>query len=126
MTAGRAMDPTVPECLACGVCCFTTLPTAIRVTGDDHARMGDAAEKYAVFFGNRCYMRVDEGRGHCSALEVDVERRRFVCGIYEVRPEVCRDLAHGGRACAAERHEKSGRPDVLVARLRDSRAPGGH
>ena len=120
------MSLPVPECLACGVCCFTTLPTAIRVTGDDHARMGELAEEFTFFHGNRCYVRVDEIRGHCSALRVDTERARFVCSIYEVRPQVCRDLAREGPACAAERHEKSTRPDVLLSQIRGAggRNPG--
>ncbi len=107
------IDPSVPECVDCGLCCFTTLPTAIRVTGDDHTRMGEFAEGFTVFHGNRCYLRVDEPRGHCAALKVDPTGSRFACGIYPVRPDVCRDLARGGAACAAERHEKSGRLDRL-------------
>jgi Fe-S-cluster containining protein len=107
-----------PECIDCGVCCFTTLPTAIRVSGDDHARMGELAEAFTAFHGHRCYMRIDESRGHCAALVVDARTRRFTCAIYDVRPSICRDLARNGPACAAERFEKGERPDALVERLR--------
>jgi Fe-S-cluster containining protein len=110
-----------PGCVECGVCCFTTLPTAIRVSGDDHARMGDVADAFTVFHGHRCFMRVDEDRGHCAALRVDTDAKRFTCAIYEVRPAICRDLAWNGAACAAERFEKSDRPDVLIERLRQER-----
>ena len=107
-----------PDCLECGVCCFTDLPTAMRVSGDDHARMGDLAESFTVFHEHRCFMRIDEARGHCAALQFDAERGRFACAIYDVRPNVCRDLARGGAACEAERFAKSDRPDVLASSLR--------
>jgi Fe-S-cluster containining protein len=102
----------VPDCLACGACCFSTLPEAVRVWGRDHERLGDRAEALTVFIGNRCYMRLVDG--HCAALVVDPIARRFACGAYDARPDVCRDLARGGAACEAERHEKGDRSRAFV------------
>jgi Fe-S-cluster containining protein len=101
----------VPECQACGTCCFSSLETYVRVTGDDYARLGDRAEALAGFVGNRAYMRMEDG--HCAALRIEAER--FVCSAYDVRPDVCRDLARGSRECAGEIATK--RPRTLV-RLR--------
>jgi uncharacterized protein len=103
----------VPECTACGTCCFSTLPEYVRVFGCDLDRMDDRAREYTHFLGNRCYMRVDEGR--CAALVIDPEGPRFVCAIYEMRPDVCRSLERGTGACLGERHEKGERP-LLAAR----------
>ena len=110
----------VPPCLACGACCFSLLPTYVRVTGDDHARLGDRADVLVRFEGNRAYMRMHDG--HCAALEVDPIRGEFVCGTYATRPQTCRDLARGEPACRGEIASKAERP--LLA-LRRGRAPQG-
>ena len=107
--------PDVPECLSCGTCCFSRLSEYVRVEGTDHARMADRAEELTTFLGNRCYMRMHEG--HCAALVVDEASGRFVCSIYETRPEICRALARASPACQAERHEKGERPAQLLRQL---------
>jgi uncharacterized protein len=61
-----------PTCLACGACCFSTLETYVRVTGQDYARLGEHAEQVTVFVGNRCYMRMEHG--HCAQLFAALEK----------------------------------------------------
>ena len=104
----------LPACLACGTCCFSLLDTFVRVTGDDHARLANRAEELVWFEGNRAYMRMVDA--HCGALELDARSGQFVCGAYDTRPQVCRDLARGSGACLAEREAKADRP--LLARNR--------
>jgi|SRR5579883_2064443 Fe-S-cluster containining protein len=106
----------VPECLSCGTCCFSNLETYVRVTGDDHARLGARAEELVVFVGNRAYMRMVDGR--CAALRVDRAARRFVCDVYEARPATCRDLARGSPSCLGELATKRDRP-LRALRLDD-------
>ncbi len=77
--------------------------------------MDDRARTFAHFLGNRCYMRIEDGR--CAALVIDPEGPRFLCAIYEVRPDCCRALERGGGACRGERHEKGQRPLLAVERL---------
>lgn len=96
------------DCLFCGVCCFSTLDTYIRVTGEDWARMGDDAERLAHFIGNKAYMRM--AGGHCAALRVERETGRFFCTAYEKRPETCRALGRGSPECLGELAEKGDRP----------------
>jgi Fe-S-cluster containining protein len=91
----------VPQCLSCGTCCFSTLETYVRVTGDDYARLDDRAEALTTWIGHRAYMRIIDGR--CAALRVDLRMRRFVCDVYETRPQTCRDLARGSPECLGER-----------------------
>ncbi len=95
-----------PPCLECGACCFSDLPDYVRVDGDDYARLGDDAEAWVSWKGNRCYLRMHEG--HCAALQVE-PGGRFVCAIYELRPATCRELERGSPACAGERDAKVGR-----------------
>lgn len=103
-----------PPCLRCGACCFSRLERYARVTGADHARLGDAAEQLSVFIGNQCYMRMHEG--HCGALLLDAAGS-YVCSVYELRPEVCRALGRESSACDAERSGKSGRAQAATRAL---------
>ena len=106
----------VPECLACGACCFSRLETFARVTGDDYARMGELAEGLVRFDGFRGYMRMADG--HCAALVLDARAGRWLCGAYASRPQVCRDLARGSGACLAELDAKAERPLVALRQAR--------
>ena len=108
----------VPECLKCGTCCFSLLLDYVRVSGDDHARLGERADELVWFDGNRAYMRMVDG--HCGALRVQVHSGEFVCDAYETRPQVCRDLARGSGACLGEIATKALRP--LLALSKSSRA----
>jgi Fe-S-cluster containining protein len=102
----------LPECLACGVCCFSRLDTYVRVTGDDHQRLGELAEALSCFVGNRCFMRMAEE--HCAALVVEHASARFVCSVYERRPATCRDLQRGSPECLGERALKGDRPAAAL------------
>jgi uncharacterized protein len=111
----------VPECLDCGACCFSTLETYIRVSGDDHARMGELAERYTRFIENRCYMLIADGR--CAALTVERETSRFPCAIYEHRPSICRDLARCSPPCFFEHATKTARAAAALHEPEGARAP---
>jgi hypothetical protein len=76
----------------------------LQVDGDDHARLGDAAEALTTFIGNRCYLRLTERR--CAALTVTSDHYR--CEVYGDRPKPCRQLERGSAECIAvlEREEK--------------------
>ena len=103
--ADGVLEPT--ECLRCGACCFAGDPRYVRVTGDDHERLGDLAEEYTRFIENRCYMRVEQDI--CAALQIDAERGEFRCRLYPLRPEICRTLQPGSPQCQAERQRKAER-----------------
>lgn len=101
------MPETPHDCGTCAACCFGDGERYVRVTGDDHARLGAQASAWTRFVGNRCYMRMVDG--HCAALVRDAATGRFACGVYELRPEVCRALERGSPACDAERLRKQER-----------------
>ncbi len=104
----------VPECLACGACCFSRLETYVRVTGDDHARLGERADELVRFDGNRAYMRMIDG--HCAALRVEISSGELFCSTYLTRPDACRDLARGSGACLGELEAKRDRPLLALGR----------
>lgn len=104
-------------CLACGTCCHSDLLTYVRVLGVDHARLGASVERLSHFIGNRCFMRMEDG--HCAALVIEDDL--FVCSIYTDRPEVCRELAEGSSACAAEISAKAARPKRTLRLLQARR-----
>jgi Fe-S-cluster containining protein len=114
--------PDVLDCLGCGACCFSTLATYVRVTGSDHARLGERADELVWFDGTRAYMRMVGG--HCAALRIEPETGRFFCTVYEARPDTCRDLARGSSACSAERAEKHRRP-LMALELARAKLPCG-
>ena len=103
----------VPECLACGVCCFSQLETYVRVSGDDHARLGARSDELVTFDGHRAYMRMVDG--HCAALLVE-SSGQLVCSAYDTRPQTCRDLARGSGACLGEIATKRERPLIALKR----------
>jgi Fe-S-cluster containining protein len=103
----------VPECLACGACCFSRLDTYVTVTGDDHVRLAERAEELVRFDGNRAYMVMVDG--HCAALHVAHDSGQLFCSAYLTRPEACRDLARGLPACLGEIATKSDRPLLALA-----------
>ena len=88
----------------------------MRVTGDDWARLGAGAERFAQFVGNRAFMRMRDG--HCAALEVRRDAAggtEFFCTIYENRPQICRDLGRGSPECLGELETKSAAVAAAVA-----------
>jgi hypothetical protein len=118
VSASPGVEPRggAPECLSCGTCCFSTLREYVRVTGDDHARLGADAERLTAFVGNRAYMKMADGR--CAALRIDGRTGRFACSVYDRRPDACRDLERGSPACLGELATKGDRPRRFLARVR--------
>ena len=106
------------DCTNCGTCCFSESPRHARVTGDDYERLGDDAERLVEFLGNQAFLRLSTTSGdapnHCAALVV--QDGRFLCSVYERRPQVCRDLERGSPACAGEIATKGDRPIRLLTR----------
>lgn len=117
-----ASDPdVVPECLACGTCCFSRLPDYVRVYGSDYERLGERAAALTEFHGNQCFMTMTEG--HCAALVLEADTGRFVCSVYALRPETCRTLERASPACRGELYAKGERPQVALAALRRGARP---
>ena len=82
----------LPPCTECGVCCFFDDPRYVMVFESDTHRLGERAEELTHWIGGRNFMRRTDG--HCIALKQQGEN--WLCSIYEIRPQLCRDFE---RAC---------------------------
>ena len=108
-------EPAPAGCMACGVCCFSRLPTYVRLSGEDWTRLGDEAERVAHFIGHRAHMKMADG--HCAALQLRADAtdgQKFFCAVYERRPQVCRDLARGSPECFGEIATKGTRAGLMT------------
>lgn len=84
------IDPGV-QCARCqAVCCRLTVP----VMPDD-----PTPARYIARDAHGMEMMARGDDGWCVALDRDTMR----CGIYALRPQVCRDFRMGGGDCRAER-----------------------
>ena len=128
---GNRQEP--PEdCTRCAACCFSESVRHARVTGDDHARLGDDAESLVTWIGNTAFMRLEvggssqaaRGLGRCAALAIDPVLGTFTCSIYARRPQVCRDLERGAGGCRGELASKADRPPRALLLLRSLTSRG--
>ena len=97
--------PEEPDCTACGACC---IGLSVILSASDEARL--AADEVLAL------TRIDsEGRwrsmkqrsgGACSALFRDAAGR-FLCSIYDRRPDACREFEGGSRRCVELREVRS-------------------
>jgi len=95
------------DCVSCGACCISPQDYETYVDVDD----GEAAliPKRMLLKRSRSYTslltkRTRDGFVVCTALK-GKPGRRVSCGIYDVRPGVCREFKPGGPACLASREE---------------------
>ena len=72
------------------------------MTGDDYSRLGADSERWVTWQNNHAFMHMIDG--HCVALKIEpgATGLKFVCQIYERRPQTCRDLARGSPQCDAD------------------------
>lgn len=85
------------DCQTCGACCSYSADWP-RFSTEEDAELDRIPEKFvsADLSGMRC-----EG-GRCSALGGEVGKHT-ACGIYDLRPHVCRACMPGGDDCLMAR-----------------------
>lgn len=90
------------------------------MTGDDHRRLGDDADRLVEWIGNLAFMKLagDGDVRRCAALLLDARSGTFACSVYENRPAVCRDLERGSGACRGELSAKGERPKRALSMVR--------
>lgn len=69
----------------------------------DRARLGARLAEVAVELDGRWFLRMTHG--HCASLSVDERAQRYLCAVYELRPDACRAFSEGSRACELIRRE---------------------
>jgi Fe-S-cluster containining protein len=100
------------ECTACGACCFDDDDRYVELWSVDQERLGASLHRVAVARDGRLFLRMLEGR--CASLRVTqtssaevTGARSFTCAIYDRRPDACRALARGSRACIEARRARA-------------------
>ena len=82
------------DCLKCGKCCrFVALPFGGKITPD--------VVRWHNAHGIKVVQKEELGMFHGKVL-IPLECKHFKdgrCGIYEERPQVCRDFESGGEVC---------------------------
>lgn len=85
------------DCQACGACCSYSAEWP-RFSTEDDAQLDRIPQKFVA--ADESGMRCDGVR--CSALSGEVGKHT-ACGIYDVRPDVCRACMPGGDDCLMAR-----------------------
>ena len=85
------------DCQSCGACCSYSAEWP-RFSTEDDAQLDRIPEKYVA--ADLSGMRCDGVR--CSALTGEVGKST-ACGIYELRPDVCRACMPGDDECLMAR-----------------------
>ncbi|HKQ23110.1 MAG TPA: YkgJ family cysteine cluster protein [Burkholderiales bacterium] len=84
-------DSKIVACSSCKACCCRL--EVILMGGDDVPSELMAVDRW----GGQVMLRLDDG--WCAALD----RNTMLCGIYDRRPEICREYQVGGSECLTER-----------------------
>lgn len=92
-TAGASLF----DCQSCGACCSYSAEWP-RFSTEDDAQLDRIPQKHVA--ADESGMRCDGVR--CSALSGEVGKHT-ACGIYELRPDVCRACMPGGDDCLMAR-----------------------
>ncbi|HEY3358019.1 MAG TPA: YkgJ family cysteine cluster protein [Polyangia bacterium] len=94
------------DCRTCGACCVPeiTLPFYVGVTAKDIARLTPRFRSRHVARGSILTKLDRIGHCVCVALQGTVGRR-VSCTIYARRPDACRQLEAGTRACLKARRQ---------------------
>ena len=96
LSSEQGAEP-VFDCQSCGACCSYSAEWP-RFSMEDDAQLDRIPEKFvaADLSGMRC-----EGV-RCTALTGEIGKHT-ACGIYEIRPDVCRACMPGGDDCLMAR-----------------------
>lgn len=94
-------DAPVPDCQTCGACCVFHLCVAVgaadkRISPEYYWEVTRESERGEIVVDR--FMRRDEETMQCTALTGTVGVN-VGCGVYEHRPQVCRDFEAGSDKC---------------------------
>lgn len=96
------------DCKACGACCSYSSDWP-RFSTEDDAQLDRIPVRYVAI--DQSGMRCDGAR--CSALAGKIGKSTS-CGIYDIRPDVCRACMPGGEDCRMAR-QAFGLPALMMA-----------
>lgn len=96
-------DAPIPDCIMCGLCCEMMPCVGVRpqedIAPEDYWDITVAGKNGEIVVDR--YLRRDGETFACKQLTSD--NGKFLCKIYEKRPQICRDFEAGSDKCHALR-----------------------
>jgi Fe-S-cluster containining protein len=87
-------------CLSCGACCMTYRVSFYWAEADARGLPAGLTEQVTPHVA--CMAGTNAARPHCAALHCDAGGA-VACGVYEQRPDPCRDVQIGDDKCRRAR-----------------------
>jgi len=113
-------DAPVPDCLTCGACCTFLFAVGVKPTDDAPPEtiwnVTDESGEIIV----DSYLKRDPETLFCAALETTADGK-MPCGIYERRPQTCRNFEAGSDKCHALRRIYGFEPFLTLQEMFDAR-----
>lgn len=113
-------DALVPDCLTCGACCMFLFAVGVKPTDDvppeNFWNITDESGEIVV----DDYLKRDAETLFCAALNVTADGQ-MPCGIYERRPQTCRNFEAGSDKCRAIRRIYGYEPFLNVQEMLGAR-----
>lgn len=110
----------VPDCLTCGACCTFLFAVNVNPTDDvPPEKIWNITDESGEIVVDS-YLKRDAKTLFCTALETTADGKK-PCGIYEQRPQTCRNFEAGSDKCHALRRIYGFEPFLTVEEMFDAR-----
>lgn len=114
------IDAPVPDCLTCGACCTFLFVVGVKSNDDTPPQavwnLTDETGETII----DSYLKRDAETLFCASLEPTADGR-MPCGIYERRPQTCRNFEAGSDKCHALRRIYGFEPFLTIQEMLDAR-----
>ena len=114
------VDAPIPDCLTCGACCTFFFAVGVKPTDDAPPEtvwnLTDESGELIV----DSYLKRDAETLFCVSLETTADGQ-MPCGIYEQRPQTCRNFEAGSDKCHALRRIYGYEPFLTLQEMFDAR-----
>lgn len=113
-------DAPIPDCLTCGACCTFLFAVSVIPTDDvPPEKIWNVTDESGEVVVD-CYLKRDAETLFCTALKTTADGK-MPCGIYEQRPQTCRNFEAGSDKCHALRRIYGFEPFLTVQEMFDAR-----
>jgi hypothetical protein len=113
-------DAPIPDCLTCGACCAFLFAVGVKLTDETPPEnIWNVTDESGEFIID-AYLTRDAKTLFCTALK-KTAGEKMVCGIYERRPQVCRNFEAGSDKCHAIRRIYGFEPFLTLQEMLDAR-----